>query len=39
MVSSGESKEENEDLQIIVQDKRPYLGKGVLKVVKILILN
>ena len=34
MVSSGESTEENEDLQLIVQDKRPYLGKGVLKAVE-----
>jgi len=34
MVSSGESTEENEDLQLIVQDKWPYLGKGVLKAVE-----
>ena len=34
MVSSGESTEENEDLQLIVQDKWPYLGKVVLKAVE-----
>ena len=34
MVSSGESKEENEDLQLIVQDKRSYLGIGVLNAIE-----